>query len=349
MSGAGRPLRFLALVIVGWTAGRVAMLWPPFVSDMPVHPPFGQRGPKAIVVASASLALARRGVVRVGTMHNKVEQALVPDAPLVGPIPSDRDPDRSAFASPSVTRGDSLQPILQQTLDQDVSHVRLGSAFPPLTSPNRPGGSRWSGGFWSIVRNQGQIGEAPFGGQLGGSQAGIRLAYALGQSRRVAVVGRFATPLEGAGREAAIGLEWRPTRLPIRLVAEHRIGIDGGGGGPSIGAIAGVGPMSIGAAFRFEAYGQIGLIERGGIIGFADGAARIHRTIASVGGARLDVGAGLWGGIQPGSQRLDIGPSMGVSIPVAARRVRVSLDWRERVAGLARPSSGLALTVGSDF
>ncbi|MFH7168785.1 hypothetical protein, partial [Klebsiella pneumoniae] len=85
---------------------------------------------------------------------------------------------------------------------------------------------------------------------------GLRLAYALGSRRKVALVARIATPLKGAGREAALGIEWQPTRLPIRLVAEQRFALDGGRGGPTVGVIAGYGPADVARGLRLEAYGQ---------------------------------------------------------------------------------------------
>lgn len=177
----------------------------------------------------------------------------------------------------------------------------------------------------------------------------MRLAYALGTARRVAVVGRIASPLSGTGQEAAVGVEWRPTRLPVRLVAEQRIGINDAAGGPSLGLVGGAGPLPVGEGFRLEGYGQAGMIKRAGIIGYADGSVRINRQVAMIGDSPIDVGGGSWGVIQPGAARLDLGPSIGARLPIGANRVRLSLDWRQRVAGSARPGSGPALSIGADF
>ena len=64
---------------------------------------------------------------------------------------------------------------------------------------------------------------------------------------------------------------------------------------------------------------------------------------------RIDFGAGIWGSAQRGAARLDIGPTIGVAVPIARRAIRLSADWRERIAGDARPGSGPAFTIGSDF
>ena len=55
------------------------------------------------------------------------------------------------------------------------------------------------------------------------------------------------------------------------------------------------------------------------------------------------------GGAQRGAARVDIGPSAGLVVPVGASAVRVTLDWRQRIAGDAAPGSGPALSIGSDF
>jgi len=79
---------------------------------------------------------------------------------------------------------------------------------------------------------------------------------------------------------------------------------------------------------------------------YADGAARATRRI---GHGRFAIGAGIWGAAQRDAARLDIGPSATLALPVAGRDFRFALDWRQRVAGSARPGSGVALTLGSDF
>ena len=206
--------------------------------------------------------------------------------------------------------------------------------------------SRWAASAWLIARGGAQ--QTLLGGQLGASQGGVRATYTLDQGRRIALAGRLATPLRGRGAEAAIGLDWQPTRAPIHLVAEQRLSLDGGRGGPTLEVIGGFGPVDLGAGLRAEGYGQAGAIARDGLQTFADGAVRITHPLTR-GRLRLDLGAGAWGGAQPGTARLDIGPSLGMSIPLAGKSIRLTLDWRERIAGAASPGSGPALSIGSDF
>ncbi len=340
MSGTGRPLRFIAAAISGWAAFRAVMLWP--------------------VVATAVDTLPLRLIVGASTGKTTEPFAppVEPSANLTG-LPRRRNAPATIAPEqrPAGASGRAALAIMGLVRFGAAAPITAGVAAPlqdtPLYTPVRrdpaPSSARWSASMWFLARAGTGLGAGAYGGQLGGGQAGLRVAYAIDSARRVAIVGRIATPLADLGREAAIGVEWRPTRLPIRIVAEHRIAIDGGGGGPAIGLVGGAGPAPIGGHFRIEGYAQAGIIGRDGVIGFGDGAVRINRPIAHAGRATIDLGAGAWGGIQPGAQRLDIGPSLGLSVPIAGRPVRLSIDWRERIGGAARPGSGFALTLGSDF
>lgn len=338
----GRPLRFLIVILGLWVALRAAMLWPitqPIAAHRsPESRQLVQRKPAPLTTRIApawpplALATAQRAVA-----------PLARDTTLSARVTAGGDPVRVALAMLALTRVGPAEPVVDQAEWQEP-----GAA--PFMVPARPTRAtpRWSASAWLIARNGQGLGTSPFAGQLGGSQAGLRLAYSIDGQRRLGVVARAATPLAGPGREAAIGIEWQPTRAPLRLIAEQRIGIDRGLGGPAIGAVGGFGPIPIGD-FRLEAYGQAGVIGRGRGIGYADGAARIERPLTTRRGIAFSGGAGLWGAAQPGAERLDIGPLISVSIPVAKQRVRLSFEWRERIGGRAAPGSGPALSIGGDF
>jgi hypothetical protein len=243
-------------------------------------------------------------------------------------------------------------------LDSGARHLpaqaqpKIATPIPIVDVPppigRRP--SRWSGDAWLLARGDARAGSAFGAPQLGGSQAGLRIAYALGSDGRAALAGRLTTPLRGQGREAALGIEWRPTELPVRLIAEMRIPLDGSArAGPAIGAVGGFGARPVAAGFTVETYGQAGVIDRGRLEGFVDGAARLARPLVAIGRSEIDAGGGLWGGAQPDAARLDFGPSLGLAIPFGSTATRLTLDWRERIAGNARPGSGVTLTLGADF
>jgi len=228
----------------------------------------------------------------------------------------------------------------------EVYGTEAGTApgAPVIAAPDHldPLPDHWSASGWLVTRAGRGIGAAPGGGQLGGGQAGLRLAYLLVPRHRIAAFARVAAPLKAEGSEVAIGLEWQPGRAPVRLVVERRFGVDGTPGGTGLGLIGGLDAET--AGFRIEAYGQAGAIARRRIEPYADGAARLTRRVGP-GKVRLSLGAGAWGAAQRDAERLDLGPSAVLALD----RVRLSLDWRQRIAGNARPGSGLALTLGSDF
>lgn len=318
---AGRPLRFLAVTLAGWSFARAALLWPGIDPGAAVSALLG------IEPAAAALtAIAPREVVPKSRRATRP-----PDRPRrVAIVPREIV---AIVAAP--------QPIATHAPAADYAPTPL---LPP---PIARAGSRWSASLWLIAR--GGARDALAGGQLGASQAGARIAYVLDRRRRVAIAARVSAPLRGAGREAAIGVDWQPTAAPIHLIAERRVALDGGRGGATLMLVGGIGPTAIAPGWRLEGYGQAGGIARDGVEGFVDGGVRITRRVAARGGWTLDMGAGAWGGAQRGAARLDVGPSIAVAAPIGDRVVRIALDWRQRIAGDAHPGSGPALSIGSDF
>ena len=322
---SSRPLRFLALTVFGWAGLRTFMLWPvaefvpalvgtvaPAVlaevrSEPPVHP-------RAFAITTNPPA--RPVAPPPGRPRRLADPpTIVPEAPAFALAQMPREP---AAISP-----DPIQP---------------GIDLPPTFRT-----SRWSGSAWAILRPDGRA--TPFASQLGGSQTGARIAYAIDGARRVAIYARASTAVDAREREAAVGVDWRPTRLPVHFVAERRIGIDGVRSGTAIGAVGGIGPTRIAGPVRVEGYAQGGVIFRDGREGYADGSLRLTASADR----RIDLGVGAWGGAQRGAARLDVGPTLGITLAVARRPFRLSADWRQRVAGDARPGSGPALSLGADF
>lgn len=326
MSGRGRPLRFLAIVGTGWVAARAAMLVPAVpVVVVPLTEEVPSGTPQALVATLAP------PVAAPPPLSEKPARRWVP--PAIAAVP----------ASPAFQPLAAPPPIL---IDRPVAAYReiltpVGTSPAQVSLP--PLDSRWSASAWLVARPGSGVGAAP-GGQLGGSQAGVRLSYLLDRRQRIGAFARITAPRSGRGKEAAVGVEWQPLRAPVRLVAERRFGLDDIPGGTGVGIVAGV-DTSLPAGFRLEAYGQSGAIYRDRIEPYADGSARVTRRLVSIGGADLALGGGVWGGAQRGASRLDLGPSVSVSV----KSLRLSLDWRQRVAGDALPGSGPALTLGSDF
>ncbi|WP_267396984.1 MULTISPECIES: hypothetical protein [unclassified Sphingomonas] len=330
----GRPLRFLFMLLGGWTAARVVLLWP-------VPGPVADLGKIAgLPAAAATLPYRIDGAAAEGPPAPFKRELVDVAAPLPTPQPPMIAPPRLAAADPLA---------VASPLEQTPRTIIVPT---PLLQPLQVAAGqdvrddRWAASAWLIARGGSQ--QTLLGGQLGASQGGVRVTYLLDRARRIAAAARVATPLRGRGAETGIGVDWQPTRAPIHLVAEQRLSLDGGRGGPTVEVIGGFGPTELGAGIRGEGYGQAGAIARDGVQAFADGAVRLFHPLTP-GRVRIDLGIGAWGGAQPGVARLDVGPSLAVSVPVAGKAIRLTLDWRERVAGAASPGSGPALSIGSDF
>jgi len=253
---------------------------------------------------------------------------------------------RSGGSAVGVVPVDRVKLALTVAIEPAVAPpVEAVSQAPILPRPDLPPGVAHpglTGSAWVALR-----GGSATGGpvQLGGGQAGVRLRLPIGASDRVALVGRVAAPLAGQGSEAAFGLEWRPGGGAVAIVAERRVALDRGGDGTGLGVIAGL-DRAIGERIVVEGYGQAGVVWRAGTQPYADGAAR---ALYRVGSGHLRLGIGSWGVAQREGARIDIGPSAVAVLPIGKQPVRLSIDWRQRVAGQAAPGSGLALTLGSDF
>ena len=336
-AGRGRPLRFVGLVGLGWIGWRCVLLWPPAANPVPLA---AHRVSARAVIAARSLpppmprGLVRSALARLpgprASPHLAAEERRPPlpiVAPDAVPPPQTFETQGAGAASMAV----AVQAFPGQFLD------------PPVRAVPR----RWSGSAWLALRPGQGIGAAPAAGQLGGSQYGVRLVRVLDERGRLAAVGRLAGPLRGRGAEVALGFEWRPAGAPLRIAVEERFGLDGTRGGPGLGAVVGL-TRDL-AGFRLEAYGQAGAILRARLEPYADGALRLTRTIAAGRATALAAGIGGWGAAQRGVRRLDIGPTLVTSVPIGGLQARIALDWRQRIVGDARPGSGVALTLGSDF
>lgn len=345
MTRTGRPLWFLAAVIGGWTAIRAAMLWPvmPLAATAPAIATSATRKEgrlATIALATVSAAPRRASSARPSPMQSH--------AAAVGAAARPALPRRREAGPAALPPVPTLSPLAPNRSAAPVAAAAIAAAAldAPIPTMMPEAGAvqpRLGGGTWLVAR--GGSGESLGFGQLGGSQAGGRLTYALGNRRRVALSGRVAAPLRGGEGEAALGLDWRPTRLPVHLLAEDRIDRHGALR-PAVEAIVGV-ALSLPLRLTLDGYGQAGRVARRG--GFVDAAVRLGRSVAAIGPTRLDLGGGAWGGAQRGVSRLDLGPSLSLAAPTHPGWARLSLDWRVRVAGRASPGSGPALTLGSSF
>ncbi|HYJ30906.1 MAG TPA: hypothetical protein VEW25_11260 [Allosphingosinicella sp.] len=332
------PLRFLAAVVGLWVGTRVLVFAPGWwversaaapASEAAARPPAAGAAAVAVPAVPGQARFRRRPAVAKAPSRPPAYRSIAPrrlPAAPIGLLPS-------APASPS------------------DAPLQLASIPAPISQAGRPGiavPGRLSGSAWLLMRGERANALAP-GGTLGGSQAGLRILYRLNgdAARPLALSARLSTPAAGLrGAETALGIDWRPlARLPLHLLAERRQAL--GRDGRSAFALAvhgGLAEHPLPAGLRFDAYGQAGMVGASSRDLFADGAARLTLPVG-----RVSLGAGLWGGAQPGASRLDAGPHASLRLNLAGEQVRLAAEWRLRLAGDARPGSGPVLTLGSDF
>jgi hypothetical protein len=278
--------------------------------------------PRGAPYVQVSLPAPRRGRLT----HIPPEPAAV----FYAPIPQLDDWPLSRMASASMPARRSSTTVPQQSLPQAALKARL---------------DRLQLSAWALLRGRPGPASLATGGTLGGSQAGARLTYYV--TPLLAASLRSSTPVGGArGGEIAAGVRVTPFRsIPISLTAERRQAIGRTGGGRSAFAMfieGGVYQRPMPWGFELDAYAQAGVVGARRRDLFADGGLTMTKPLFG----RYSAGLGMWGGVQPGIYRVDVGPRVSMRV---RNNMRVHLDWRQRLAGNAEPGSGPAVTLAADF
>lgn len=336
MMPTSRPLRALGGVLGAWTAARVVALWP--VSGAGVEAP-------VIDMARTEPARAVEAV------------SLDDDVPLFAKKPlSSRGMNvlRQAHGAAMVNQlaATAVVPLVAEkaasvpaVVTDHVTETSRGAIAPGLLNAQTK--SRFSGSAWALMRGDGAPSLAN-GGQLAGSQIGMRLFYTPGAGA-LALTARVSVPLsEPGGREGAIGVALQGRN--VGLIVEQRIALDKSGrSAPAFFAYGGVSDVKLGGAVKLDGYVQAGVVGVADPTPFVDGAVRVERKLFVSDTASLSVGAGAWGGAQTNVARIDVGPQVVARVALGQTNLRVSAEWRQRVAGNAAPASGPSVTVGFDF
>ncbi|MEP6785360.1 MAG: hypothetical protein ABI898_06405 [Sphingomonadales bacterium] len=339
-----RPLRSLAIFMVGWVLIRAITLW--FDQLLPGDVEAAPSVAVSVVKPTITTTAIATPIVIASSRPHNVDR--IPHVKIAGSYIASLRPTLTVRAirktvpfkirySDSSVAGFGGSAVTQQ--QHAVAPPTSTKATPFITQSEK----RWSASGWLLIRDGGSnaLGN---GGELGGSQAGVRLSYDLASN--IAATARISRPLARAeGGEASVGVAIRHRN--VGLLLERRIALDRGGRNDfSITAYAGVSDIPVGKIARLDGYAQAGIV---GTDKFVDGAVRIERTAAALGPAQISVGAGAWGGAQPGVERVDVGPQIVARFPVGGRNMRVSAEWRERVLGNAAPISGPSVTIGIDL
>jgi len=221
---------------------------------------------------------------------------------------------------------------------------------------------RWSLDAWAFWR---QSSDATAISQsrvpiYGASQFGANLQFRLapGSSHDPRAYGRAYRALVRNGEtEVAAGLSARPLAgVPLRAQAELRITDNGfrTEARPAALVVTEFAPQRLPGGLIAEAYGQGGYVGGTNATAFADGQLSLTRqltqfNLAQGQPARISVGAGAWAGAQKDATRVDLGPTVRLDLTIGTVPARLSVDWREQVAGDAAPDSGVAATLSTRF
>lgn len=338
-----RALRATAMIMFGWVGLRGSFLL--MSSNAETYAPLTQQAEAALPVkqpvASNHLLIPLaepEPVARIAKPRPEirlVEAAISQKFPLraeAAQVPT------HAFVGPPL-------PIVQSPPNAPVEYRRpqKRQLLDPVVSA------------WAIVRPVGSGPNLATNGQLGASQAGVRIQQPLLRSTERALIAlnlRLSTPLDQKqGSEAGIGLSVRPIdRLPIELIFERRVALDRGGRNAlAVIAAGGFDDKPLIKNVSMSGYAQTGIVGFVRGDGFVDGAVRVERIMLDRNRTGLRIGGGLWGAAQPDVARIDIGPILAVKQRLGTANLRISAEYRWRVAGQARPASGPALSIGTDF
>lgn len=341
----GRPLRFLLTILLCWAGGRLVMSmdWAP-----------------SLPVSINAVANERPGF-RFPALPARPMPALPPLSPLrahtrPSPIRAIAATDRSP-ASNIPEHGDFSIAFFSRGIPGDeptLADFAPGNAATATASVGMTAvlpADRWRGSAWLLWRADGNGGALAGAGQLGGSQAGLRVDRALSirSPVRLAAYARLTAALDRPhAPEAAAGLAFQPSRTtPVSIAIERRIALGAGARNAfALVAAGGVGPVDLSAGMKLEGYGQAGMVGMRRRDAFIDGRLSLLHPVDAT---PLSVGVSLSGGAQPHIARLDIGPAVETRLPIGGRPARLTGEWRGRIAGQARPGSGFALTLAADF
>lgn len=276
--------------------------------------------------------------------------------PIIMIVPSSLENDGNrpsaapTFASLSSTSID-IQALPPDTVPRNSSR-EPSVPSPPLIQPQAASQPRrWGFDSWLFWREGGDTVTLSGAGQLGGSQIGMRIHYDLTPSAfgRTSVYARTVSALQRpTAPEVAVGLSYQPSRqVPVSVALEKRVALGKGGRNAfAIVAAGGFGPADAGLGFRTDGYVQAGMVGLRSRDAFVDGKLSLYRPFID---NSLMAGIAVSGGAQPHVNRLDVGPELQLHVPVSGSYTKLSAEWRERIAGRARPGSGVTVTLAAGF
>lgn len=330
----GRHLGFLLILCGTWAASR-------FVTNFtPVETPAKAIAAISSVIPAAS-AYSPPFAIGAVPAHGRPAAAFAPRDWHRAPSPG----------TPDISDQPTAYPAAAPIFPANADHPLLPPTASARTSRRTLTANIYAYSFWRFQAS-GQGFAA--GGQYGGGQSGLiaTIGFVDGRNPNPPLALMLRTTVAHNNlrdREFAAGARWQPNAdWPVSITAERRFGNIG----PDRFALYVAGGHSnipLPAQFRLETYAQAGVVSGQDGGHFFDAQARADRRVPLLARLPIFVGAGVWTGGQRGAARLDIGPSLRTEIPVGDTAIRLTADWRFRIAGGAAPGNGPALTLSTGF
>ncbi len=366
MKSQGQAFISLGLLAASWVTVRIALLtqtFDPLAQARPdaqsresAHEPFGDFSSIAAVPTLVHVSQDVSSANRVEVTHkgSEAQRAIIAnptkrrtdvrfEMPInaAAPILNVQQPSGEASA------------ILPRPVDP-VAAITQGEVPIQKLRSTAPRRLALSGSLWMLARPTSDRENLLRNGQIGGAQIGGRTLIGLGRAGNwgdLAASIRASSPMKGRGQELAFGLSLKAKApIPVEIIAERRLSVDQGTQSKwALVAATGVDALPLTKSIRLDAYGQAGIVAGRSTELFAGASVEVSTAVHESGKNSVHVGVGLWGDVQRGASRIDAGPELTVRLRVGDQPVRVSAQWRARLAGNAEPGSGPALVIASDF
>lgn len=352
----GQPLLFLGLLFTGWVLIRVVTWTSPWLIELPTSvfqfEPRTAASRTAVQSPSSDELFSFEGASRSSTVRTDPgvfvsSPSLKPGVPAVPVVSADESslqfggPEKPSSLS---NETDKLE-TGQRLSISPVIRARQDVAVKPT--------DRWHFDGWLFLRNgpARTLDSAVRSSSYGTSQLGAILSY-----RHSDEMSSYVRASHAPGRlgdtEGALGLAIRPVAsIPVDARVEVRVNESQGSTDvrPAAFLTAGFEEDNLLFGLRTRGYGQAGYVGGEFATVFADGALQTERKVAATRLGGIFVGAGVWGGAQKDASRFDAGPTTSLELDAVEIPLRLSLDYRVRIAGNAQPSSGPAITVSTSF
>jgi hypothetical protein len=278
-----------------------------------------------------------------------------PSSPELASAVIDRRRSNTSILKQAPILAEYTHALITATPTEAISLQNLSTNLDAATPASRSSLTSPSVSFWTLWRDGPSQGALATNGQIGGSQSGVRARLPIanvGERTLLNLSSRLSLPLaDSRGAEASLGASLAISgKIPIEFIVERRIPIDNSAKQSwSLTAVSGINAVQLPQNLQIDGYLQTGIVGAQKRRPFVGGNIVVSRAADLNRPDRMRLGIGLWGDAQSGLSRIDVGPEISFNTKSAGLPMRISAQWRFRVAGHANPSSGPAVVIGGDF